>query len=169
MLAKDNWRVFSATVVSGRKKSSIDLFERVGPAFSSLPDASNVVPGTLNLLLDGAFLLNESKSLWRAGSSAFRAWPAELNGKAVFIIRWKRCRGHVVEVISDRYLRGMFGLEDGDRVTLTIRASLIEDSNWWKNFWFFIFWYRRGHLFYQSEIYPRAVGIPEMVFRVLQK
>lgn len=165
----DSERVFSAAVVSGRKKSSIDLVERVGPAFQSLPNSSNFVPGTLNLLLAGSFLLKESKSLWRDWSTQFRVWPAELNGKAVFIVRWKRCRGHVIEVISDSYLRGEFGLKDGDRVTLTVRDSLVEDSNLWKKLWFFIFWYRREHLFYQSEIYPKVVGIPEVVFRVLQK
>ena len=159
----------TAVVTGGRGRSARTLEARVGAFPGTLPASLEL--GTLNLVLDRPILLRPQMGLWRENETNFRAFPAKLNGLAVFILRWKRCRGHVFEVISDSLLREALSLQDGDRVTITIEEKYLDNSRarWWRELWFSLLWRGREHRYYDSNLYPKLVGPIELIARVLQK
>ncbi len=91
-------------------------------------------PGTLNTRLEGDVdgfnrclewfggVLIEPPRIPGAKLAPVRAYPAYLNGYRVWIVRpevtiYKR---DVAEIVADKYLRGLLGLEDGDRVRIQL-------------------------------------------------
>ncbi|MET1160194.1 MAG: DUF120 domain-containing protein [Thermoprotei archaeon] len=85
-------------------------------------------PGTLNIYVntDLSRILPLDKALVipppRNDLGEVYVFKALLNNYPVYVIRPSKTRHdwRIVEVVSDRYLRDLLGLRDGDRVKLTI-------------------------------------------------
>jgi hypothetical protein len=110
-------------VGSGRGLAS-PYIATIQAELASITD-EEIFPGTLNIILDRPWRLNETEALF-FDQSWRMLWPATLNGIDVWIYRWRHTALHVVEVLSSVHLRNRLGLKDGDRVTLTMHPDHID-------------------------------------------
>ncbi len=160
-----------ATVTGGRGKSKGTLAARVGAIATFAPLARALDLGTLNLVLDRPVLFRPDQSMWSGHDTNFRVYPARLADAEVFILRWKRCRGHVLEIISDSPLRQKLALQDGDSVVITVDGQHLSknQASWWQSLIFLLVWKKRELWYYKSNSYPKLVGPVELLSRVLQQ
>lgn len=87
-------------------------------------------PGTLNIEVEDPGYLNAVLSLVnpvkipppKPGLGGVSAYKALLRGLVVYIVRPEKTshNARIVEVVSDRYLRGYLKLKDGDAVVLQL-------------------------------------------------
>lgn len=125
-------REYHGTVFSGRGEGSfyVSIYAREFRRVLGFTP----YPGTLNVKLDDDIVDEFNRCLERIpkhviepprieGAKLARvyAYPVRINGYSAWIVRpeitvYSR---DVVEIIADKYLRKFFGLEDGDRVSLS--------------------------------------------------
>jgi riboflavin kinase len=95
-------------------------------------------PGTLNVKLEGSVLREKMRTLRSAGGtridsfivdgegfSALNCFDGKMDGERVtlLLIEVTHYDESVAEIISPTFLRGRFGLKDGDKVSFVIEAS----------------------------------------------
>ena len=109
-------------ITSGRGKAK----EHIRTEYEEFIAATGemLVPGSMNILLCAPVLFDTS---WARICSAGERllWPARLKGKGVWIYRFPHAPLHVVEVLSDEYLREKFRLDDGAAVELEVASQLV--------------------------------------------
>jgi hypothetical protein len=125
-------------IVSGRgnargivKDNREELRDKLGTA---------LFEGSLNVLLDRPLLLRASTAVKVAGGRRL-IWRALLNGHSVWAYRWPDAPLHVVEILSEVQLRQALGLNERERVTVSVSredtlpvspaASLVW-ALWWR-------------------------------------
>jgi hypothetical protein len=118
-----NGRTFTGHVISGRGLATkhLSIFaEDIARIVGGSP-----FPGSLNVILDRPLRLeaSEARSL-DDGNRLF--WSATLNGLPVWLYRWNRAPLHVVEFVSQQYLRDALRLSDRDRVSIVIGSEQVD-------------------------------------------
>jgi hypothetical protein len=138
-------RVFSGSNVSDAIVS--DCADAIAHA-----TGAHVVPGTLNVWLDGPIALDNRQAV-QLDKPRLSFWPAAIDGLPVWIQRYDRGVLHVCELVADRRLRAALDLRDGDRVTLSIDPGLLVPIPWTGRAAWALFWRGRGRGSFVSRRY----------------
>jgi hypothetical protein len=107
-------------------------------------------PGSLNVILDRPVRFKQSEAA--LFDSGFRMlWPAEMNGVAVWVYRWRHTALHVAEILCSRKLRDV--LHNDNKVIVNIDECHIDDIYWTQGLAWHMIWAGRRHWCYTSDRY----------------
>lgn len=85
-------------------------------------------PGSLNVVLDRGLNLDTRHAMTFDDGKRY-LWPASVNGRRVWLYRWRGTPFHVVEILSENKLRDSLGLGDGDRIVINVREGYIDSMS----------------------------------------
>ncbi len=142
---------FTGVIVKGRGRASTSL-QKLYPELRRIT-GREIVPGSLNLVLREPVKLDPGQCILegRIGKLERFFWQARVNGRIVYVYRWRGAPLHVMEILSDVYLREAFGLESGDALTIDISSrSILPLSDEGHLFWKAL-WMHREESFYSSD------------------
>ncbi|MDN5926844.1 MAG: hypothetical protein L0I29_07205 [Hyphomicrobiales bacterium] len=112
----------------------------------------NIVPGSLNVILDRPVRFKESEAA--VFDNGFRMlWPAEMGGVAVWIYRWRHTALHVAEVISSQRLRDILHICNNSEVIINIDECHIDQIDWMQSLAWAIVWAGRRDWCYTNDRY----------------
>lgn len=153
LTTSENSISLSGIVLSGRGKAKSEL----GHYFEKIKEntGKSFTPGSLNVVASCPIRLKESTAFYTDGHRML--WDAKLNDTPVHIYRWKHAPLHIFEILSSDHLRSKFGLEDKDKVNITLNDSdVVELKLFEKCIWYF-YWIRRECFYYESDAYYYSV------------
>ena len=125
-------------ILHGRVKTGIGDFSK---RMKQIPDllsayfektGMHFIPGTLNIQLEEPYTLPKDKiirleGVEYGGTVSVNIVPCKINGKKAFILRTDKNEAGkgdhpktIIEIACDVMLREKFGLEDGDKVIITV-------------------------------------------------
>jgi len=116
----DHSVVYSGRVLSGRglARGQLAAFAKDIVRLTG----SELYPGTLNVVLDWPLLLNDKNAI-EFDKGRRLMWPATINGIQSWIYRWRHAPLHVVEMLSAHSLRSALGIEDRNKVSISVATS----------------------------------------------
>lgn len=152
--------------INGRGRASedlADLLERYDPS-------KTFEKGTLNVIMTEPIIFDTKKSAAMTLDQTERyVWEGTLNGYPILIYRWKGCRSHVIEVISDTNLRKKFHISNNDPVRIEIQKDLLKKAKIIHYVTYAAFWsLGRTAWPYRCEAYQKALRRVEGLMGTLQ-
>jgi hypothetical protein len=109
-------------------------------------------PGSLNVILDRPVRFKQSEAAFF--DSGFRMlWPAEMNGVAVWMYRWRHTALHVVEILSSSKLRDVLCNDSNMTVVINIDEHCIDKVYWKQSLAWHMIWAGRRDWCYTSDRY----------------
>lgn len=140
-------------ITSGRRKHSKDPnrdFEKLKSYFLQA-----AYPGSLNVILEKPIGFNPNLAVV-SGSGNHKYWEANIFGnEKILIHRFNDCPFHIVQIVSTDFIRGKFGLSDGDSISISISSDSIVPMNWIEIVFWSVLWKFRENLFYTDSIYSK--------------
>jgi hypothetical protein len=152
----------SGRVRSGRGKASAEL--AIHREEIEEITGQSIFPGSLNVILDRPIRFKQCEAV--LFDNGFRMlWPAEINGVAVWIYRWRHTALHVMEVLSSDRLRDILFICNSDKVTISIDKYLIDEIDWVQGLVWSIIWagrrdwcYTNDRYYFETLRFCRAMG-----------
>ena len=117
-----------------------------------------IMSGTVNLVTKNPISLrNENLELFYKYPNGRQKdfLPAILNGKIVYLTRWKNCPLHIFEIFSDEKIVGC-NSDLGDDICLFIDKKYVKSTNIFAKLYWHAIWYRREAWWYQNNFYWRS-------------
>lgn len=143
------WYLIEGCVCSGRGRASEhmkhadDVLAQVG---------ENIVPGSLNLVLEHPIILNENDAL-KFDNGKRILLPVVFFDMKAWGYRWHGARPHVLEIASGCRLREQYHLSDGDTVNVYIKREFVQELGALGKLVHFAIWKWRGEWYYSKKWY----------------
>lgn len=142
------------TVASGRGWGGTTVAsnqERIEELLGEAP-----FPGTLNVLLDDPVFFRSNEHFGSKPKEVLI--PAQINGTKCLIYRWRRAPAHIAEIIAATSLRDLLGLEEGQRIKLSLPGRHVKKLSYWRYLLWSAFYKKRPHLYYEDDLLIKPKG-----------
>lgn len=120
-----------------------------------------IISGTANFVTKSPISLrNENLELFFEYPNGRQKefWPAILNGKVVYLTRWKNCPLHIFEIFSDEKIV-KHNRDLGSEICIFIDTKYVKRTNIFATLYWYTIWYRRETWWYQNKYYWRSLRL----------
>lgn len=109
-------------------------------------------PGSLNVLLKRPVRFRQDRAI-SVDNGLWYFWPGRLNGREVWLYRWKRAPLHVIEIVAPVNLRSQLELDDGDVVDIDTDENHVSAVSLSARCAWATVWLGRSTWYYSSDRY----------------
>lgn len=147
-------------IVKGRGLASVITLDEI--EYLSEATQSQIIPGTANFVSKTPIRLqNDKPSLVYKYQNGREKdfWPASINGKTVYLTRWRNCPLHIFEIFSEeKIVNTHHDLEK--EICIFIEERRLKKISFLEKIYWYAVWYGRENWWYRNYYYWR-------VFRLL--
>jgi hypothetical protein len=114
-----------------------------------------IITGTANFLSNKPVKLKQENDDFIYTYSNGRKkyfWPAELNGRTVYITRWQNCPLHIFELFADHMITNDTVMPQ-HQFSIKIDKSYLTKSNLMERLYWYFIWFKRENWWYSRTAY----------------